>query len=207
VTTISNSSHMKLNLILAFLALGSFTLHAQQYTISTIAGGGALPASAPAASVNITVSFITVSSGGDVYFSSDNAVMKVDSQGILTRIAGTGVYGISADGGSATATTLAWPAGLAIEGAGNLYIAENAAHRVRKVSPQGVITTVAGTGSSGYSGDGGPALSAQLNWPTALALDAAGIFSFRIQRIKRFVGFRRVGPFQLSRRASITMRA
>ncbi len=165
---------MKSKLILAFLGLGSVAVQAQQYTIATVAGGGALPASAPAASVNIPVSFMTVSSAGDVYFSSNNAVMKVDSQGTLTRIAGTGVYGISADGGSATATTLAWPAGLAIDSAGDLYIAENAAHRVRKVSPQGVITTVAGTGISGYSGDGGPALGAQLNWPTAVALDSAG---------------------------------
>jgi hypothetical protein len=56
-------------------------------------------------------------------------------------IAGTGEYGVSTDGGSAAASQLAWPAGLAIDGAANLYVAENAVHRVRRVSPQGVITT------------------------------------------------------------------
>jgi sugar lactone lactonase YvrE len=161
--------------IAALTLLAPFSILAQQYTISTFAGGGAPPSSVPASSVRIPVSYgIAVNSVGDVYFASGNSVMKVDSNGILTRIAGTGQYGISSDGASATNAQLAWPAGLAIDGAGNLYIAENAAHRVRKVSPQGIINTVAGTGSAGYSGDGGPATSAQLNWPVGLALDTAG---------------------------------
>jgi sugar lactone lactonase YvrE len=154
--------------------LAPVSMLAQQYTISTFAGGGPLPTSVPASSVQIPASFgVAVSAAGDVYFGSGNAVMKVDSQGILTRIAGTGQYGLSADGGSALSAQLAWPAGLVIDSAGNLYIAENAAHRVRKVSPQGIISTVVGT-TNGYSGDGGQASSAQLSWPVGLALDSGG---------------------------------
>jgi sugar lactone lactonase YvrE len=117
---------------------------------------------------------LTVSTSGDVYFNSGNSVMKVDGTGTVTRIAGTGRYGHSDDGGPAASAPLSWPAGLAIDGSGNLFIAENAAQRIRKVSPQGIITTVAGTGVAGYSGDGGPAINAQVNWPTGLALDSAG---------------------------------
>jgi sugar lactone lactonase YvrE len=155
--------------------LAPLSILAQQYTISTFAGGGTLPTSVPASSVEIPVSFgVAVNAAGDVYFGSANSVMKVDSQGTLTRIAGTGQYGFSADGGSAVNAQLAWPAGLAIDAAGNLFIAENAAHRVRKVSPQGILSTVAGTGNSGYSGDGGQASNAQLSWPVGLAFDSGG---------------------------------
>ncbi len=115
-----------------------------------------------------------MSSAGEVFFSSGNSVLKLDANGILTRVAGTGRYGYSGDGGSALSSQLAWPAGLALDGSGNLFIAENAAHRIRKVSPKGIITTVAGSGIAGNSGDDGPATSAQLNWPTGLALDASG---------------------------------
>ncbi len=136
-------NHMTKITLLTLLA--PVSMLAQQYTISTFAGGGPLPTSVPASSVQIPASFgVAVSAAGDVYFGSGNAVMKVDSQGILTRIAGTGQYGLSADGGSALSAQLAWPAGLVIDSAGNLYIAENAAHRVRKVSPQGIISTVVG---------------------------------------------------------------
>ena len=91
---------------------------------------------------------------------------------MLTRVAGIGQYGLSGDGGPALQAQLAWPAGLALDSSGNLFIADNANHRVRKVSA-GIISTVVGS-SAGYSGDGGPAAGAQLNWPTSLAFDASG---------------------------------
>jgi len=99
--------------------------------------------------------------------------MKLDAKGILTRVAGSGKYGYSGDGGPATRAQLAWPGGLALDGSGNLFIADNANHRIRKVSPEGIISTVAGS-TAGNSGDGGPATSAQLNWPTGVAVDAPG---------------------------------
>lgn len=161
--------------ILSLTLLAPLSLLAQSYTISTFAGGGAPPNAVRASSVSLPPSYgVAVDAVGAVYFTSGEAVMKVDSNGILTRVAGTGQYGFSSDGGPAVNAELEWPAGIATDGAGNVYIAENAAHRIRKVSPQGVISTVAGTGTAGYSGDGGPAVTAQLNWPVGLALDSSG---------------------------------
>jgi sugar lactone lactonase YvrE len=151
------------------------TLFAQQYIISTVAGGGPPPTSVKAASVRLPVSGAIVTGlAGEVYFTSENAVVKVDASGVLTRVAGTGKYGYSGDGGPALDAQLAWPAGLALDRAGNLFIGDNANHRVRKVSPAGIISTIAGSGSGGYAGDDGPATDAQLNWPTGLAADASG---------------------------------
>jgi len=97
----------------------------------------------------------------------------VSPQGIITTVAGNGLQGYFGDGGLATSAQLLSPVGVLADGAGNLYIAYSSA-RIRKVSPDRTIGTIAGTGTPGYAGDGGMALSAQLNSPSALALDAAG---------------------------------
>jgi sugar lactone lactonase YvrE len=90
-------------------------------------------------------------------------------------VAGNGVRGYSGDSELATGAELNAPSGLALDGVGNLYIADTNNMRVRKVSPIGIITTVAGGSSKGgYSGDGGPATSAQLNAPNSVAVDSAG---------------------------------
>ena len=94
--------------------------------------------------------------------------------GIITTYAGDGTYGFSGDGGPATSAMLAAPEGVAEDTAGNLFIADSWNSNVRKVTPGGVISTVAGNGNPGYSGDGGPAASAMLNYPTGVAVDAAG---------------------------------
>src|SRR6185295_10157873 len=78
------------------------------------------------------------------------------------------------DGGPATKAVLAGPAGIAVDGSGNLFIADSFNNRVRKVSPDGSITTVAGNGANGFSGDGGSALDAQIAFPIGLVLDGAG---------------------------------
>ncbi|HYL74523.1 MAG TPA: hypothetical protein VEU96_09980 [Bryobacteraceae bacterium] len=112
---------------------------------------------------------------GNLYVSSDNnKVMKVDLQGNVTTFAGTGAKGYSGEGGPATAAMLTNPWGLAFDNAGNLYLAEPEINVVRKVTPQGIISTFAGTGAYGSGGDGGPAKSATLGYPTALRFDAAG---------------------------------
>jgi sugar lactone lactonase YvrE len=100
--------------------------------------------------------------------------LAVSGTGTIYTIAGTGAGGDSGDGGKATAATLSAPTGAVLDGAGNLYVADSGNHRIRKVSPAGVITTIAGTGVGGFSGDGGPATSAKLFSPTGLALDGSG---------------------------------
>lgn len=95
--------------------------------------------------------------------------------GVITTMAGSGTAGFGGDGGSATQAQLANPTGVAVDGAGNLFIADQGNQRIREVlAATGVITTVAGSGSLGFSGDGGPATNATLNTPSAVAVDAAG---------------------------------
>jgi DNA-binding beta-propeller fold protein YncE len=114
--------------------------------------------------------------GGDLYIadSGNERVRRVDRGGIITTIAGTGVAGFAGDGGPATTAQFDGPRGVAGDSAGNLYVADDNNHRIRRIDPSGAITTVAGTGTAGFSGDGGPALSAQLDHPRGLAVDGRG---------------------------------
>src|SRR5437867_3017991 len=149
---------------------------AQQYLISTFAGGA--PPPTPIAAVNAPIgraSAVTTDATGNVYFISDNCVFKLAQQnGVLTRVAGNSRVGYSGDGGPAINAQLRDPRGMAVDGDGNLFIADWGNSRIRKVSSSGIITTVAGTGTYGYSGDGGPATSAQLLGAQGVALDSAG---------------------------------
>ncbi len=94
--------------------------------------------------------------------------------GIITTVAGTDSVGYSGDGGPPTAAMLNGPGGVTVDISGNVYIADGLNHRIRRVSDDGVITTIAGTGTAGYSGDGGPATAAELISPTGVAIDGAG---------------------------------
>jgi sugar lactone lactonase YvrE len=116
---------------------------------------------------------VAVDATGNVYIADtyNDRIRKVDTSGIITTVAGNGTYGSSGDGGPATAASL-YPYGVSVDSAGNLYIAGGS--RIRKVTPGGIISTVAGTGSYGFSGDGGPAISAQLNSPQGVWVNAAG---------------------------------
>jgi DNA-binding beta-propeller fold protein YncE len=98
----------------------------------------------------------------------------VDTNGIITTVAGNGKQDYSGDGVPATSTSLYRPSGVAVDKAGNLYIADTNNARIRKVDTNGIITTVAGNGGLGYAGDGGPASAATLFLPMDVALDAAG---------------------------------
>jgi sugar lactone lactonase YvrE len=115
-----------------------------------------------------------VDAAGNAYFTSGNTVLRLDGiTGILTLIAGNGTYGFSGDNGAAANAQLAAPSGVAVDLAGNLYVADGNNLRVRKVS-NGIITTIAGNGTGGYSGDNGPAVGAQLSFPSGVAVDTSG---------------------------------
>ena len=120
---------------------------------------------------------VVVDSQGDIFIADEffNAVREVNATtGLMTTIAGNGTYGYRGDGGPATAAELADPAGLAIEG-GNLYIADSGNNVIREVNlTTGVITTVAGDGTYGDSGDGGKATAAELSNPLGVAVDSSG---------------------------------
>ena len=161
-------------LFLLVAILAGVRCQAQQYIITTIAGGG--PPVTPTAAAGASIGDpprVAADGSGNIYFGSVNSVFKVDRSGTLTRVAGTGRYGISGDG-AATSAQLAFPEGLAADAAGNVYVAEHDANRIRKISADGAISTFAGTGAAGYSGDGGPATGAQFRGPTGLGIDSAG---------------------------------
>jgi sugar lactone lactonase YvrE len=135
---------------------------------------------------------IAFDSAGNLYLADLNhhIIREVNIAGIATTVAGTGEQGFSGDGGAATSALLDSPAGVAVDGAGNIYIADTHNHRIRKVSG-GTITTIAGTGVAGFSGDNGPAVSATLNNPTALPLDSNGnlyIGDTDNHRIRKIIG-------------------
>jgi sugar lactone lactonase YvrE len=104
----------------------------------------------------------------------NNRIRKVSAGGMITTVAGNGTAGYSGDGGPAISARLAAPSSVAVDASGNLFIADTQNNRVRKVSLNGIITTLAGTGIQGYSGDEGPAASAQFAAPMAVAVDTSG---------------------------------
>jgi uncharacterized protein (TIGR03437 family) len=157
-----------------FLLAGVGSLCAQT-VIDTVAGG--TPPITPISAVSASIGDpprLALDNSGNIYFGGLHSVFKVDAAGTLTRIAGNGRSGFSGDGGPAIAAQLEYPAGIAIDVTGNVYVADRDAAVVRRISSNGTISTFAGTGTAGYSGDGGPAASAQLNGPLGLALDSNG---------------------------------
>src|SRR6266699_283960 len=160
--------------------------------IATFAGGG--PNNVPALSANFSPGIIVADDRGNIYFNDVGIprVYKIDVRGILTVVAGNGVSGFNGDGIPAASASLNGPGQIAMDAAGNLFIPDNGNSRVRRVdATTGVISTVAGTGATAFSGDGGPATaagpatSASLIGPAGVAVDGAGnVF------IAEFVGCR-----------------
>ncbi len=144
---------------------------AGEYVYGFSGDGGA----ATSAVMNAPVS-VAVDGAGQLFIADFNnqRVRKVDTNGIMTTFAGNGVGGYSGDGGAATNAGLDAPSGVAMDGLGNIYIADRFSHRVRKVNSKGIITSVAGVGTAGFSGDGGAATNAALNGPSGVAVDAWG---------------------------------
>jgi sugar lactone lactonase YvrE len=130
-----------------------------------------------ATNANIGLPFgVAVDISGNLFIldQADSLIRKVDTNGVITTVAGTGRPGASGDGGPATNATFVTSYGFAVDSSGNLYIADAANSRVRKVDTKGVITTVAGVGQSGYSGDGGVATNAKLSMPQGMTVDSFG---------------------------------
>jgi sugar lactone lactonase YvrE len=155
-------------------------------TISVIAGGASLPrmlrADAPIGDGGkaLEASFqrlngLAVDRSGSIFIADRNRVRRITPDGIITTIAGSGTCGLPGDGGPATLASICDPMGMAVDIEGNLFIVEPNQNRVRRVTPNGEISTVAGTGKEqGPLGDGGPARQATLLYPTGVAFDKAG---------------------------------
>lgn len=119
---------------------------------------------------------VALDSHGNLFIADrdNHRIRKVDTMGIITTVAGTGVQGYGGDNDLATAAKLDSPSGIALDRNGNLFIADTNNHRIRKVDTASIITTVAGTGVQGYSGDYSVAIAARLNKPNSIVLDQRG---------------------------------
>jgi len=160
------SNTLKINLVL-------FTLFLSLVTVPVDAKTGSGKATQTEISL---VDGITLDKKGNVYITmrEHNIISRIDTKGMMTRYAGSGESGFSGDGGPAIKANFKTPAGLAFDPEGNLYIADRENHRVRKLDTSGNISTFAGIGKAGFSGDGGPAVRAKLNLPSGLAADEKG---------------------------------
>jgi hypothetical protein len=119
---------------------------------------------------------VAVDKSGNVYFADydNNRIRKVNTLGIISTIAGNGTQGHSGDGGQATVAELNDPIAVAVDDSGNVYTAEYGSNYIRKINTKGIIYSIAGTGGNGYTGDGGPATSAELNAPSGLVVNKYG---------------------------------
>ena len=151
-----------------------------QYGIATVAGNGTAGytgdgGSATAAEINIPRG-VAFDSSGNLYIADEinHRIRMVTSAGTISTVAGNGTAGFTGDGGAATSAELNYPAGIAVDGSGNLFIADTSNNVIRKRTSSGTISTVAGTTGSGYAGDGGVATSAVLSTPAGVAIDASG---------------------------------
>jgi hypothetical protein len=150
--------------------------------ISTVAGDGTQGyngnGDGQATTVELSgASAVAVDTSGDLFIAdTDNSVVREVnlSGGTITTVAGNGVYGYSGDNGPATAAELGYPEDVALDAAGDLFIADSGSNVVREVSAGGTISTVAGNGTAGYSGDNGPAVAAELSNPEGVKVNAAG---------------------------------
>ncbi|HEY2016729.1 MAG TPA: IPT/TIG domain-containing protein [Bryobacteraceae bacterium] len=167
-------------------------------TITTIAGNnlaggpGFTGDNGPAIQASLGfVSGLAVDGSGNIFIADpgNQRIRKVDSKGTITTVAGTGTVGSAGDGGPGTVARLNNPLGLAVDPAGNLYIADTGNNKIRKLATNGIITTVAGStfGVAGFGGDGGAAVSSttQLNAPQGVAVDSAGNIYIADQRNSR----------------------
>ena len=165
--------------LVALLTAAFYCAHAQ--VITTVAGTDFRFPPTPLAAIKAPITTkastgsggVAVDANGNIYLadSQNNLVVKVDQQGVLKVVAGNGTQDFSGDGGAALSASLNQPTGVAVDATGNIFIADEGNNLIRKVTPSGIISTVAG---GGFDGDGGPATSAILNQPVSVAVDATG---------------------------------
>ena len=168
----------KLSFVLFLLVLSALSIKAQ--IISTIAGNGGTGVSGdggPATAAQTARAIcVTQDIHGNIYFTEidSNRIRKVTTAGIISTIAGTGIAGFSGDGGPSTAAQINWPFGIVTDRIGNIYFSDISNRRIRKIDTAGIITTVAGTGTGPYNGDGIPATAANIWYVQGLCLDDSG---------------------------------
>ena len=149
-------------------------------TISTVAGNGSDGYSGdggPATEASLSGPLgVVADESGNVYLADYNntRVRKVDASGVITTVAGNGEYGFSGDGGPATEANFSRPAAVFLDSSGNLYVVDHDNNRIRKVDASGIVTTIAGDGNVGFSGDGGPPTSASLRGPAGIFVGNSG---------------------------------
>jgi len=155
--------------------------------ITTIAGNGTAGYSGDGyAAISAEIDyprFMDIDASGNLYFTDqyNNCIREISPLGIITTIAGLGptYAGYSGDGGPAIAAKLNSPVGIVLDNSGNIYFADNANYRIRRIDAiTGYISTIVGTGSPGYSGDGGAASAAQISYPVGMCIDGAGNLYF-----------------------------
>ncbi len=165
--------------LITLLAL-AFCLNAKAQIITTVCGNGTGACAGDGGqATNAELYYpmgLTFDALGNLYIADDQnyRIRKINTSGIISTFAGTGSFGYYGDGSNAISAGLQNPEGLAFDAAGNLYIADYSSARIRKVNTLGIISTVAGNGTQGFSGDGGAATAAELNNPARVAFDAAG---------------------------------
>jgi len=185
-----------------FVAFFIFSITSDAQIISTFAGNGNCGDSGdngPATDANIEIpAGGAFDAKGNYYFLErlSNKVRKVSTTGVISNFAGTGTAGFSGDDGPATIAALNTPAWVAADGSGNVYIADNGNHRIRRVDSNGVIRTIAGNGIAIYSGDGGAATSASLYSPNGICVDDSGnIYESEVGRIRKINNYGIINTF------------
>jgi uncharacterized protein (TIGR03437 family) len=149
--------------------------------ISTVAGNGVAGYSGDGGlATNATLNYpsgVGVDAAANLYIadSSNNAIRKVSASGIIATLAGTGAAGFSGDAGPASKASLSYPTSVASDASGNLLVADNGNNRIRRIAPDGTITTFAGNGTRGFSGDGGPPAAASLALPGTAKVSSTGV--------------------------------
>ena len=178
-------NRMKIKFLIPFLVIVSIAKQSQAQIITTIAGSGAIGlgygnfsgdgGQATAAKLNCPQG-VTLDDIGNLYIADtyNSRIRMINTTGIISTIAGSGTAGFSGDGGQATAAELNQPLQILFDPTGNMYIVDGGNRRIRMVNTAGVITTIAGNGIAGFSGDGGQATAAKLKRPNEIAFDASG---------------------------------